>query len=120
MTTLDNVFNAKLCCKFYCNYCHYGTSKKSSYDNHNDSKRHKTNILTTIDNDSDAKLCQKKYSCGNCDKDFNDRAGLWRHKKKCKIKECSNISDILLDKNIILELIKSNTEIQKTNDRNGK
>jgi hypothetical protein len=113
MTTIDNDFNAKLCSRFYCKCCDYRTSKKSSYQNHNESKRHKNNILTTLDNDFDAKLCPKKYSCENCDKAFNDRAGLWRHKKKCKNEESNDVLDILSDKNIILEILKNSAETQK-------
>jgi len=82
MTTDDNNIKAKLCSRFYCKICDYGTSKKSSFDNHNDSKRHKYNTLTTNDNDFKPKICLK-HSCEKCDKQYNDRAGLWRHKKKC-------------------------------------
>jgi hypothetical protein len=69
--------------------------------------------LTTLDNDFDAKLCPKKYSCENCEKAFNDRAGLWRHKKKCKNEESNDVLDILSDKNIILEILKNSAETQK-------
>ena len=87
MTTIDNESLGKLCFKFYCDHCDYGTSKKSSFVNHNHSKRHENTIPTTKNNDCDAKLCPKKYLCDCCDKHFNDRAGLWRHKKKCIDKE---------------------------------
>ena len=87
MTTIDNESLGKLCFKFYCEHCDYGTSKKSSFVNHNHSKRHENTISTTKNNDCDAKLCPKKYLCDYCDKHFNDRAGLWRHKKKCIDKE---------------------------------
>uniref|UniRef100_A0A6C0HRG9 C2H2-type domain-containing protein n=1 Tax=viral metagenome TaxID=1070528 RepID=A0A6C0HRG9_9ZZZZ len=82
MTTDDNDIKAKFCSRFYCKFCDYGTSKKSSFDTHNDSKRHKYNALTTNDNDFKPKICLK-HSCEKCDKQYNDRAGLWRHKKKC-------------------------------------
>ena len=87
ITTINNDKIGKLCFKFYCELCDYGTSKKSSFVNHNHSKRHENTILTTKNNDCDAKLCPKKYLCDCCDKHFNDRAGLWRHKKKCIDKE---------------------------------
>jgi len=117
MTTLDNVFSAKICSKFYCKFCEYRTCKKSSYTSHSNSKKHKNNALTTLDNDFEAKLCQKKYSCENCDKDFNDRAGLWRHKKKCvNVKESSfqtQTQNIDASNNIIFELIKQNQEFKE-------
>ncbi len=37
--------------------------------------------MTTIDNDFYPEK-PKTYECSGCTKFFNDRAGLWRHKKK--------------------------------------
>ena len=75
-TTNNNVFLGEKCHKYYCYECAYGTDKKSSYNNHLTSKKHKNNVATTM-------VMPKKYECQICDKMFNDRAGLWRHKKKC-------------------------------------
>jgi hypothetical protein len=90
MTTLDNEI---LLPKFYCPFCDYKTAKKSSFQSHNESKRHKNNASTTADN---AKILldknKKIYKCEKCEKIFNDRAGLWRHNKKIciPIKESYN------------------------------
>jgi len=124
MTTNDNNSLGELCFKFYCENCDYGTFKKSSFTNHNNSKRHKNNVLTTNSTDIMPKLCPKKYLCDGCDKDFNDRAGLWRHKKKCTIKndeedkseengyyEGINIKD---KDALVLHLLKQNGELQKS------
>ena len=120
MTTVDNDFDneimPKLCSKFYCEKCHYGTSKKSSYDNHLLSARHKK---TTENNEIMPKLCLK-YKCKNCEKEYNDRAGLWRHKKKCNFKnneETETEKDTsenidFTDKNLILMLIQQNNQLQ--------
>jgi hypothetical protein len=112
MTTIDNDLVAKLCSKYYCEKCDYTTSKKSSFDKHIESKKHQKGVLTTLDNDLDAKLCSKKYSCKNCKKIFNDRAGLWRHNKKCIIPENGpNIdnptpSELNVEKVEIFDLVK--------------
>jgi len=113
MTTNDNENNAFLCFKFYCEKCDYGTSKKSSFTKHCESKRHKTNILTTNNNENYAKLCSFKYQCDNCEKKFNDRSGLWRHKKKCS-KDTQYIDGInIKDKDaLVLHLLKQNGELQ--------
>ena len=114
MTTLNNDLDAKSCSDFYCNICDYNTSKKSSFDKHIESKKHKNNALTTINNALVAKSCsEKKYICEKCVKTFCDRAGLWRHKKKCD--NVSNINnDESIDKDqLILMLIKQNSELIK-------
>ena len=122
MTTNDNKSLGKLCFKFYCINCDYGTCKKSSFTNHNESKRHKNNILTTNSTAFKPKLCPKKYLCDGCDKDFNDRSGLWRHKKKCieieeeKTEENGYYEGInIKDKDaLVLHLLKQNGELQKS------
>jgi hypothetical protein len=41
----------------------------------------------------------KKYICQNCEKEFNDRAGLWRHNKKCSVEvvlDAAEINDLHL------------------------
>ena len=130
MTTINNVLDAKLCSDFYCNNCDYYTSKKSSFDKHNESKKHKNNSLTTPNNDLVAKSCsKKKYTCEKCVKTFCDRAGLWRHKKKCDQQPNKNNDEtntIICDETdkqmdfdkidkdqLILMLIKQNSELIK-------
>jgi hypothetical protein len=110
MTTFNNKNDEKICPKFYCESCDYGTSKKSSYENHCESKKHKKHGMTTNINENCAKLCSKKYLCVSCDKEFNDRAGLWRHKKKCSDKEL----DINDKDSIIMHLLKQNSELQQS------
>jgi hypothetical protein len=80
-----------------------------------DSIKHKNNALTTNTPNSLVKV-SKMYNCQNCDKQFNDRAGLWRHNKKCSQKHEENDSE---DKNdnskkddLIEYLIKENQEFK--------
>ena len=123
MTTLNNDLDAKSCSDFYCNICDYNTSKKSSFDKHIESKKHKNNALTTINNALVAKSCsEKKYACETCVKIFGDRAGLWRHKKTCKSQNIyddknneENISKEHTDKELIIMLIKQNSDLVKEN-----
>ncbi len=84
MTTDDNGFLVKISNNFECKICNYCTSRKYNLDLHLNSKKHKKLILTTKNNDFLVKLVnsEKNYKCFNCDKLFNDRAGLWRHNKK--------------------------------------
>ena len=111
MTTDDNVFKQKISKTFCCKKCDYNTSRKSNYETHVLSKKHKNNVLTTNDNDFKKHL-SKKYLCQKCDKIFNDRAGLWRHKKKCVIEENENKIFELTNETII-NILKQNSEFQQ-------
>jgi len=113
METVGNNYLAKTSYKFYCETCDYGTSKKCNFDVHCCSIKHKNNVSETNGNVLLAKTCNTKNVCNICEKNFTNRSGLWKHKKKCKNEESNDVLDILSDKNIILELIKSNTETQK-------
>jgi hypothetical protein len=112
MTTNDNEFLGKTSSNFYCKYCDYTTSIKFNYGIHLESKKHKNNVLTTNDNDFLGKT-SKKYECEICEKTFNDRAGLWRHNKKCNEPQNLNKSPEV-SQELILTIIKQNSELQQT------
>jgi hypothetical protein len=51
-----------------------------------DSIKHKNNVFDNENNSFLAKT-STKHTCENCGKEYNDRAGLWRHKKRCSVVE---------------------------------
>ena len=113
MTTSDNGFLAKNGNLFHCELCDYSTCKKYNIMVHYNSKKHKMNKLTTIDNELMAKNGKyTNYVCTMCEKSFNDRAGLWRHNKKCQITKDTTIESQLDDKDIIMLLINENKEFR--------
>jgi hypothetical protein len=103
--------------KFNCAICNYTTPRKYNLDLHLNSIKHKNSLLTTFDNDSLVKI-SKSYKCQNCDKEFNDRAGLWRHNKKCCVietndeHEVKNINSATDKDEMINYLIKENQEFK--------
>ena len=134
MTTDDNEFYQILPSFFYCKNCDFKCFVKRDFNRHIDTKKHKNNILTTFDNDFyQEKPTDKKYTCEKCNKNYNDRAGLWGHKQKCKlleeVKPSSNDSkDELIGylikenkeiKDLILELAKKDTYNCITNNNNS-
>jgi len=86
METLGNAILLNSAQKFYCKCCDYGTSRKSSYDDHILSTKHKIrangNSLETLGNAILLNSAQK-FCCEYCLKEFKNRSGLWKHKKKC-------------------------------------
>ena len=64
---------------FSCNYCTYNTSKKSDYNKHLLTAKHK--LLTSYNNVK--KVVNDNFICSVCSKKYQSRVGLWSHKKKC-------------------------------------
>jgi hypothetical protein len=114
MTTDDNKNVAKSSFNYYCEKCDYGTCKKSNIDKHYLTSKHtKTTLLTTSNNNLVAKSSSKKYICEKCNKNFNDRAGLWRHNKKCYNNLINNENNKTDDKDELINyLIKENQEFK--------
>jgi len=112
MTTNDNDFYSKNSHKFCCETCYFNTCKKQDYDRHLETQKHKNNVLTTDDN---AKNSVKKYACEYCEKEYSDRAGLWRHKKKCFGTKPHVNFDEPSEKELIMMLIKQNTQLIQQN-----
>ena len=127
MEPLGNAIPQNSAMKFYCQTCHYGTSRKSSYCDHLLSAKHQKkangNILETYGNANPQNNSDSKHSCKNCKKEFKNRSGLWKHKQICNsIKDnCSESNDKITDSNaesidkdkLILMLINQNAELIK-------
>ena len=111
--------------KYRCDYCDFNTGKKTDYNRHFLTIKHKNNVMTTDNNAKNEKI----YICDCCEKEYNDRAGLWRHKKTCCVaKECYTITkecddnkitnvenDKITNDNLILMLINQCKELKDEN-----
>ena len=113
---------------FNCKICDYGTSNKKDFKKHEATQKHKNKCnpnTSYLKNPDDAFQCK-------CGKKYKHSSTLSSHKKKCDLinesvfeidekiqePEPENIIDILINenkdfKNIILDLVKSNSELQK-------
>jgi len=95
--------------KYCCVYCDYNTCKITDYKRHLETKKHNGNTLATSGNENLEKIL---HTCENCNKTYNDRTGLWKHKKNCKIKQESD-NEITDKDQLILMLIKQNSDLIK-------
>ena len=115
--------------KFYCEKCDFACCKQSDYERHILTAKHiKANnaIEYAID------CAATQHLCTICSHIFKHASSLSRHKRKCvlsqevlpeppkkhKLYEKDDIVDVLMKenldfKNIILDLVKSNTDLQK-------
>ena len=71
----------KVAPKFYCDYCHYSTSRKCNWDKHILTRKHE--ILTKTDANATKTAC---YKC-ECGKIYKHRQSLFTHVKKCTFKK---------------------------------
>jgi hypothetical protein len=111
---------SKVALEFCCEKCNYNTSKKSSYNKHLLTAKHK---MLTNDYIKVAKSCSE-FICNKCNKIYKSRVGLYLHKKKCthvvenlakveqKLENTMVLSDPSLS-NIVLDLLKQNNELHK-------
>lgn len=64
--------------KFLCKKCDYTCSSKFLWDQHCSTQKHKRQHSATLGN---AKYVP--YICEGCGREYKQRSGLWRHRKKC-------------------------------------
>ena len=100
--------------KFICESCDFKCSKRGDYNRHILTGKHKKMCNVTF---SDPNLHNYINQCNNCSKIYKSRNGLWLHSKKCKEekKEATPKSEdeIKLLTNLVLEVVKSNADLQK-------
>jgi len=133
----ENSENEK--CIFKCNKCHYKCSKKQHMKQHVKTKKHSQCAVNSVENS--VNKTETFFFC-SCGKQYRDRTGLWRHKQKCinvnkenseyheldkcvePIKKSNHTTsdteythfkiEDLSDKQMIVQLLSQNQELQKT------
>ncbi len=101
--------------KFICELCHYTCSKKNDMTKHESSQKHKCN---TEGNNCNPQFVKNEMKCNLCDKLYKSRVGLWRHKKTCtfvKPVEEKNPMEMAFLTNLVMEVVKNNSDLQKQN-----
>ena len=122
-TTMSTEKNAENAIIYNCEKCNFKCCKKSNYDKHLNTRKHKK---STQINEKNAESIENTttYIC-KCKKKYKDRTGLWRHKKICNDNNNDNDNDNNNDNhevkeneinrltNLMIELIKSNSGFQE-------
>ena len=130
----------KVATNYCCETCDYVTSRKSSYDKHILTAKHKVatsfNILNKeitekgekkVVQPMDAVVTEREFICSTCKKEYKSRVGLWYHSKHCFITgEMDNETVVLetdsfikgsdefkLLTNLVVELVKQNNEFKE-------
>ena len=116
---MDTSNELKTSCIFICEFCHYKTCKKSNYDRHILTDKHKMihfglsggEFLEQNEPNNNKK--EFKCVCGNM---YKFSQGLSKHKKKCswindKNESYNNGGEIKTLTNLVLEVVKQNQEL---------
>jgi hypothetical protein len=116
---------------FYCENCDFKCCKKGDWTRHVSTDKH-LNRIKYINLEQKSAEDDKKFSCKFCQKSYKARNSLWYHENKCEFttaksnnKTDENIqvnaeksqqsqTDIQALTGLIFELVKSNTELQKS------
>ena len=127
--------------QYICANCEFKCSKKGDWNRHIITKKHCT--LTDINTNTSNKKINGEHVCGMCSKAYKSRVGLWKHSKTCVVlqvpmlvppmlvpmmppmpvitqtessvfthTDASN-NEIKILTNLVLELVKSNSDLQK-------
>ena len=135
-----SVISANSAKQFSCLFCNIICSRKNDWDRHITTRKH---IGNTSGNKITEK---KIFTCAFCDKEYKSRKGLWSHNKTCNSStknviissidsneidtnemddKQDNRKDTVIEllikenaefKNIVLEVMKSNSDLQKQNN----
>ena len=122
--------------KFFCETCDYTCSKKYNLERHLTSSKHSKMAIGEQNDEQNEqneeqhptnknKLNNDKFLCQICNKIYDSRNGLWKHKKKGCNKTCEQEIETnkitnqlkcdfdITDKELILMLVKQNAELIK-------
>ena len=101
--------------KYFCEKCNFITSKKTDYNRHLLTQKHKSYKMET---DMEIKKTPNEYICKNCNKLYITKSGLWKHEKICNNSDHKNIiihtenkEDM---KDLVCKLINENQDLKNT------
>jgi hypothetical protein len=94
--------------KFVCQKCNFTCCKKGDYTRHLTTRKHKNQQIST----NFTSITSNHYVC-DCGKNYKERTGLWKHKKKCNGKPNEIVDDHSIEDTTIEYLLKENAETKR-------
>lgn len=99
--------------RFECIECEFKCYAKGDWMRHIATQKHLENMKSINLSTKNTKK-HDIYLCKNCNKQYNDRSGLWRHKSKCNLDTTIQYVDNNSNKDDIIQLLlKQNNELIK-------
>jgi hypothetical protein len=124
---MDNVQNAKNAKIFECEKCDFRCSKQSNYVKHTSTDKHKR----IINGNEMVIQNAEQYCCDRCSSTYKYKSGLCRHVKKCQMSTETELNICVTDTpsenmivpkyehdisqltNLVIEVVKNNSDFQK-------
>ena len=100
-----------------CETCNYKSSRNSQYVRHLGTVKHLKRINSIEINNLNTES-SNNFTCDKCSKTYKERSGLWRHKKTCiYVKPVEEKKPLEMEflTNLVLEVVKNNSDLQRQN-----
>ena len=100
---------------FICELCDFNCSKQSNFIIHSQTAKHLKRQKMIQNDTKNDKNALKNYKC-KCGSSFSYHSGLWRHMKNCnknKYNDSEPTNNVPSDKQLMMILIKDNSEMKK-------
>ena len=118
---METKIYAKSAEEYSCELCNTKCSKKNDWDRHLQTNKHLRNAGKKVETQKPA----PDFTC-KCGKPFKTKSGLWKHNKVCDyqeskpkpaqyIKDDPNAPEMSFLTNLVIEVVKNNSELQKQN-----
>ena len=105
---MSTFFGSNSSIQFYCEKCNYISSRKSQYERHLSTSKHKKSTFVNINVPKSSTL----FEC-ECGKKYKERTGLWRHKNKGICLQKMNNNNNISDKDELINfLMKESSELK--------
>ena len=101
--------------EYFCENCDFKCCKKFNWDRHLLTSKHKESIFGNEwkEQKEQKEQIENIYVC-KCGKNYSNSSGLWKHKQKCNQHQ-QDVKDEPTDKDLILKILKQNSELIKEN-----
>ena len=109
---MTNITVPKGSIKYFCETCDYTTCRESQYNRHLSTPKHYQRINTN----EKVPKSSAEYSC-NCGKKYKHASSLWNHQQKCTpiIANMDASNNFVIDKELVMSILKQNADIIKEN-----
>jgi hypothetical protein len=105
---------------YECKNCNYSTSRKSQYERHLSTDKHKKyQNASKMELNASKKVPKDTFFSCECGKSYRHDSSYYKHKKKCKVLNETLTNDKSIEnidnKELVLSILKQNTELIKEN-----